>query len=65
MDDNLLSGGFVVQYQKGGISVDETIKTLQQWIDESRAIVLLGGAAESAECGIPAFHSVDGPYNHT
>ena len=43
--------------------MDETIKTLQQWIDESRAIVFFGGAGVSTESGIPDFRSVDGLYN--
>ena len=41
----------------------EKIKTLQQWIDESRAIVFFGGAGVSTESGIPDFRSVDGLYN--
>ena len=43
--------------------MDETIKTLQQWIDESRTIVFFGGAGVSTESGIPDFRSVDGLYN--
>ena len=43
--------------------MDEKIKTLQQWIDESRAIVFFGGAGGSTESGIPDFRSVDGLYN--
>ena len=43
--------------------MDEKIKTLQQWIDESRAIVFFGGAGVSTESGIPDFRSVDGLYN--
>ena len=39
------------------------IETLQQWIDESRAIVFFGGAGVSTESGIPDFRSVDGLYN--
>ena len=38
-------------------------KILQQWIDESRAIVFFGGAGVSTESGIPDFRSVDGLYN--
>lgn len=43
--------------------MDEKIKTLQQWIDESRTIVFFGGAGVSTESGIPDFRSVDGLYN--
>ena len=43
--------------------MDETIKTLQQWIDESNTIVFFGGAGVSTESGIPDFRSVDGLYN--
>ena len=43
--------------------MDEKIKTLQQWIDASRAIVFFGGAGVSTESGIPDFRSVDGLYN--
>ena len=43
--------------------MDENIKTLQQWIDESHSIVFFGGAGVSTESGIPDFRSVDGLYN--
>ena len=43
--------------------MDDKIKTLQQWIDESHAIVFFGGAGVSTESGIPDFRSVDGLYN--
>ncbi len=43
--------------------MDEKIKTLQQWIDESSAVVFFGGAGVSTESGIPDFRSVDGLYN--
>ena len=43
--------------------MDETIKTLQQWVDESNTIVFFGGAGVSTESGIPDFRSVDGLYN--
>ena len=43
--------------------MDETIKTLQQWIDESNTIVFFGGAGVSTESGIPDFRSVDGLYH--
>jgi len=43
--------------------MEESIATLQQWIDESRAIVFFGGAGVSTESGIRDFRSVDGLYN--
>jgi len=43
--------------------MDEKIKTLQQWIDESNNIVFFCGAAVSTESGIPDFRSVDGLYH--
>lgn len=43
--------------------MDEKIKTLQQWIDESSNIVFFGGAGVSTESGIPDFRSVDGLYH--
>ncbi len=43
--------------------MDNRIKTLQQWIDDSHAIVFFGGAGVSTESGIPDFRSVDGLYN--
>ena len=43
--------------------MDERIRTLQQWIDDSHAIVFFGGAGVSTESGIPDFRSVDGLYN--
>jgi len=43
--------------------MDDKIKTLQQWIDDSHAIVFFGGAGVSTESGIPDFRSVDGLYN--
>ena len=43
--------------------MDERIKTLQQWINDSHAIVFFGGAGVSTESGIPDFRSVDGLYN--
>jgi len=45
--------------------MEETIRTLQQWIDESDNIVFFGGAGVSTESGIPDFRSVDGLYNQT
>lgn len=41
------------------------MKTLQQWIDESKRIVFFGGAGVSTESGIPDFRSQDGLYNQT
>ena len=43
--------------------MDEKIKTLQQWVDESSSIVFFGGAGVSTESGIPDFRSVDGLYH--
>ena len=43
--------------------MDETLQTLQRWIDESRCTVFFGGAGVSTESGIPDFRSVDGLYN--
>ena len=45
--------------------MDQNIKTLQQWIDESQRIVFFGGAGVSTESGIPDFPSVDGLYNQS
>lgn len=42
--------------------MEESIATLQQWIDESSRIVFFGGAGVSTESGIPDFRSVDGLY---
>ena len=39
------------------------LKTLSQWIQESKRIVFFGGAGVSTESGIPDFRSVDGLYN--
>lgn len=43
--------------------MDEAIKTLQNWTDESSSIVFFGGAGVSTESGIPDFRSVDGLYH--
>ena len=43
--------------------MDEELKILQQWIDDSRSIVFFGGAGVSTESGIPDFRSVDGLYH--
>ena len=40
----------------------QNIKTLAQWVDESRRIVFFGGAGVSTESGIPDFRSEDGLY---
>lgn len=45
------------------MELEEEQKILQQWIDDSRAIVFFGGAGVSTESGIPDFRSVDGLYN--
>lgn len=45
--------------------MDQNIKTLQQWINESQRIVFFGGAGVSTESGIPDFRSVDGLYNQS
>ena len=45
--------------------MEENIRTLQRWIDESKNIVFFGGAGVSTESGIPDFRSVDGLYNQT
>ena len=41
----------------------ETIKTLQQYITESKRIVFFGGAGVSTESGIKDFRGVDGLYH--
>lgn len=41
----------------------DAIKTLKQWVGESRNIVFFGGAGVSTESGIPDFRSVDGLYS--
>ncbi len=43
--------------------MEQKLKMLQQWVDESRRIVFFGGAGVSTESGIPDFRSVDGLYN--
>lgn len=43
--------------------MDEAIRTLARWIEESENIVFFGGAGVSTESGIPDFRSVDGLYN--
>ena len=39
------------------------MKTLKQWIEESKQAVFFGGAGVSTESGIADFRSVDGLYN--
>ncbi len=43
--------------------MDEGIRTLKAWMEESENIVFFGGAGVSPESGIPDFRSVDGLYN--
>lgn len=43
--------------------MQDKIKTLKEWIDNSNNIVFFGGAGVSTESGIPDFRSVDGLYN--
>ncbi len=43
--------------------MDESIRKLQDWIDESQNIVFFGGAGVSTESGIPDFRSTDGLYH--
>ena len=43
--------------------MDENIRKLQDWIDESQNIVFFGGAGVSTESGIPEFRSTDGLYH--
>ena len=43
--------------------MEQNLKLLKQWVDESRSIVFFGGAGVSTESGIPDFRSVDGLYH--
>ena len=43
--------------------MDDKLKQLKKWIDESENIVFFGGAGVSTESGIPDFRSVDGLYS--
>lgn len=43
--------------------MQDEIRTLKQWVDESSNIVFFGGAGVSTESGIPDFRSTDGLYN--
>ena len=42
--------------------MEDSVKRLQEMVDESRRIVFFGGAGVSTESGIPDFRSVDGLY---
>lgn len=43
--------------------MQDKIRILKEWIDNSNNIVFFGGAGVSTESGIPDFRSVDGLYN--
>ena len=43
--------------------MEENIRILKEWVDNSDNIVFFGGAGVSTESGIPDFRSVDGLYN--
>ena len=43
--------------------MENALKTLKTWIDDSTNIVFFGGAGVSTESGIPDFRSVDGLYH--
>lgn len=43
--------------------MDQKLKILKEWVDESQNIVFFGGAGVSTESGIPDFRSVDGLYH--
>ncbi len=43
--------------------MDEAIKTLAAWLQESKKAVFFGGAGVSTASGIPDFRSTDGLYN--
>lgn len=43
--------------------MNEAVKTLKQWIDDSDNIVFFGGAGVSTESGIKDFRSTDGLYH--
>ena len=42
--------------------MEQDLRTLKKWIDESKDIVFFGGAGVSTESGIPDFRSEDGLY---
>ena len=43
--------------------MEDSIRTLSRWIEESRNVVFFGGAGVSTESGVPDFRSKDGLYN--
>ena len=43
--------------------MNESVRKLADWVEDSRRIVFFGGAGVSTESGIPDFRSVDGLYN--
>ena len=43
--------------------MQNAIRTLKEWVDESDNIVFFGGAGVSTESGIPDFRSTDGLYH--
>ena len=43
--------------------MQDEIRTLKQWVNESNRIVFFGGAGVSTESGIPDFRSTDGLYH--
>ncbi|MBQ7523693.1 MAG: NAD-dependent protein deacylase [Oscillospiraceae bacterium] len=43
--------------------MENALKTLKTWIDDSTNVVFFGGAGVSTESGIPDFRSVDGLYH--
>ena len=43
--------------------MDEKIKKLRDFIEDSENIVFFGGAGVSTESGVPDFRSKDGLYN--
>ncbi len=43
--------------------MEEKLKVLQDWLDQSKRVVFFGGAGVSTESNIPDFRSQDGLYN--
>ena len=43
--------------------MQDEIKTLAEWLQESQRAVFFGGAGVSTASGIPDFRSTDGLYN--
>ena len=43
--------------------LEEKIKLLKEYVEESHSIVFFGGAGVSTESGIPDFRSTDGLYH--